>query len=146
MDIAYFSDEQGCSVTTYALDPSEGTLAAIQTVTTLPGGFSGRNTCSMIQISSSGRFLYVPNRGHNSIAGFIVDSSTGRLTANGHTSTEAVPSSFSLDPEGNFLFAAGTASNRLASYRVNGDTGQLTPLETYDVGNRPSWVLINETR
>ena len=145
MDIAYFSDEQGCSVTSYALDPSEGTLTAIQTVPTLPGGFAGRNTCSMIQISSSGRFLYVPNRGHNSIAGFIVDSSSGRLTSNGQTLTEAVPSSFSLDPEGNFLFAAGTASNRLASYRVNGDTGQLTPLETYDVGNRPSWVLINET-
>jgi 6-phosphogluconolactonase len=86
--------------------------------------------------------LYAPNRGHNSIAGFSVDVSSGRLTAIGHVSTEAVPSPFSLDPEGNFLFAAGAESNRLAAYRVNRETGELTPLETYAVGKRPMWVLM----
>ncbi len=141
-DVVYFSTEQGCSVTGYRLDTSMGTLSAFQTITTLPGGYTGRNTCSQIQISSSGKFLYVPNRGHNSIAGFTVDASTGRLTAIGQVSTEAVPSAFSLDPEGKFLFAAGSASGRLASYRINGDTGELTPLETYAVGNRPMSVLM----
>ncbi len=140
-DIVYFSNEQGCSVTGYRLDTLTGTLSAFQTITTLPDGYTERNTCSQIQISSSGKFLYVPNRGHNSIAGFSVDASTGRLTAIGQVSTEAVPSAFSLDPEGNFLFAAGSASGRLASYRINGDTGELTPLETYSVGQRPMWVL-----
>ena len=141
-DIVYFSNEQGCSVTGYRLDTSTGTLSAFQTITTLPDGYTGRNTCSQIQMSSSGKFLYVPNRGHNSIAGFSVDPSTGRLTAIGQVSTEAVPSAFSLDPEGKFVFAAGSASGRLASYRINGDTGELTPLETYPVGNRPIGVLV----
>lgn len=141
-DILYFSNEQGCSVTAYRLNTSKGTLSAIQTITTLPAGYTERNTCSQIQISSSGKFLYAPNRGHNSIAGFSVDQSTGRLTAIGQVSTEPVPSSFSLDPEGKFLFAAGSESGRLASYRINGDTGELTPLETYAVGKRPMWVLI----
>ena len=141
-NVVYFSNEQGCSVSAYRLDPSGGTLSAFQTITTLPEGYSGRNTCSQIQISASGKFLYVPNRGHNSIAGFTVDTSSGRLTAIGQVGTEVVPSAFSLDPEGNFLFAAGSESNRLASYRVNGDTGALTPLETYSVGKRPMGVLI----
>jgi len=141
-DIVYFSNEQGCSVTGYRVDPATGALSAFQTITTLPDGYTERNTCSQIQISASGKFLYVPNRGHNSIAGFSVDPSTGRLTAIGQVSTEAVPSAFSLDPEGKFLFAAGSASGRLASYRINGDTGGLTPLETYSVGNRPMWVLV----
>jgi 6-phosphogluconolactonase len=141
-NIVYFSDEQGCSVTGYRLDTSKGTLSAFQTITTLPEGYTGRNTCSQIQISSSGKFLYVPNRGHNSIAGFSVDASTGRLTSIEQVSTEAVPSAFSLDPDGSFLFAAGSASGRLASYRINGDTGGLTPLETYAVGKRPMWVLV----
>jgi len=141
-DILYFSNEQGCSVTGYRLDTSTGTLSAFQTITTLPDGYTGRNTCSQIQISSSGKSLYVPNRGHNSIAGFSVDTSTGRLTAIGQVSTEAVPSAFSLDPEGKFLFAAGSESGRLASYRINSDTGELTPLETYSVGKRPMWVLV----
>ena len=141
-DIVYFSNEQGCSVTGYRLDTSTGALTAFQAITTLPDGYAGRNTCSQIQMSSSGKFLYVPNRGHNSIAGFSVDASTGRLTAIGQVSTEAVPNAFSLDPEDKFIFAVGSASGRLASYRINGDTGELTPLETYSVGNRPSAVLV----
>ena len=140
-DVVYFSDEQGCSVTGYRLNTSTGTLSAFQTITTLPDGHTGRNTCSQIQISSSGKFLYVPNRGHNSIAAFSVDA-TGQLTSIGQVSTEVVPSAFSLDPEGKFLFAAGSESGRLASYRINSDTGELTPLETYSVGQRPMGVLV----
>ena len=142
LDVVYFSNEQGCSVTGYRLDTATGRLAAFQTVPTLPEGFSGRNTCSQIQISPTGSFLYVPNRGHNSIAGFSLDAATGALTPIEITPTEAVPSAFSLDPEANFIFAAGSASDRLASYRVDGGTGELTPLETYPVGKRPMGVLI----
>jgi 6-phosphogluconolactonase len=143
LDILYTSDEQGSSVSGYRLDPMKGTLSALQTISTLPGGYRGRNTCSQIQISSSGKFLYVPNRGHNSIAGFSVDAA-GRLTAIGHVATEPVPSAFSLDPGGNFLFAAGSESGRLTGYRIEGETGKLSPLETYSVGKRPMWVLITE--
>jgi 6-phosphogluconolactonase len=140
LDIVYFSNEQGCSVTGYRLDRAAGTLAAEQTITTLPTGFTARNTCSQIHLTSSGRFLYVGNRGHNSIAGFAVDTS-GRLTAAGHASTEPVPSAFCLDPAGRFVFAAGSASGRLASYRINAETGALTPLTTYAMGQRPQAVL-----
>jgi 6-phosphogluconolactonase len=139
-DVVYFSNEQGCSVTGYRLDRTTGTLSAPQTVTTLPSGVTARNTCSQIHLTPSGRFLYVGNRGHNSIAGFAVDTA-GRLTAIGHASTEPVPSAFSLDPAGRFLFAAGSASGRLASYRINGETGALTPLTTYVAGQRPQAVL-----
>jgi 6-phosphogluconolactonase len=139
-DIAYFSNEQGCSVTAYRLDPGTGTLSAVQTISTLPEGFAARNTCSQIHLTPSGRFLYVGNRGHNSIAGFAVDAA-GRLTAVGQAPTEPVPSAFCLDPAGRFVFAAGSASGRLASYRINEETGALTALATYDAGQRPQAVL-----
>jgi 6-phosphogluconolactonase len=140
-DLVYFSNEQGCSVTAYRLDPATGTLSMLQTVSTLPPGHTARNTCSQIHLVPSGRLLYVANRGHNSIAGFAVDG-TGHLTSIGHAPTEAVPSAFALDPTGRFLFAAGSASGRLAAYRINGDTGALTPLTTYTVGQRPQAVLV----
>ena len=139
-NLVYFSNEQGCSVTGYRLDPTSGTLTAVQTISTLPDGYTARNTCSQIHLTPSGHFLYVGNRGHNSIAGFAVDSA-GRLTAIGQVPTEAVPSAFGLDPAGRFVFAAGTASGRLASYRINQETGALTPLTTYAVGQRPGAVL-----
>jgi len=141
LDLVYFSNEQGCSVTAYRLDRSAGTLSAVQTISTLPGGFSARNTCSQIHLTPSARFLYVGNRGHNSIAGFAVDPANGHLTAIGQVPTEAVPSAFFIDPAGRFLFAAGTASGRLASYRIDDDSGALTPLTAEPVGQRPAAVL-----
>ena len=144
MDTVYFSDEQGCSVTAYRLDTGAGTLTAFQTISTLPQGFSGDNTCSQIQITSTGKFLYAPNRGHNSIAGFTVDPSSGMLSAAGHVATEAVPRAFSLDPQGKFVYAAGQQTGNLTSYVIDQDTGGLTPSEIYPVGDRPMWVLITE--
>ena len=140
LDLVYFSNEQGCSVTSYRIEPDDGTLAPLQTISTLPAGFDARNTCSQIHLTPSGRFLYVGNRGHNSIAGFRVSPGTGLLMPAGHAATEAVPSAFCLDPDGKFLVAAGTASGRLASYRIDGDNGALIPLAVADVGPRPAAV------
>ena len=141
LDIVYFSDEQGCSVTAYRVDGASGALSAVETTPSLPAGVSVRNTCSQIYLTPSARFLYVGNRGHNSIAGFAVDRTTGRLTPAGHAPTEAVPTAFGLDSTGTLLFSPGTASGRLASYRIDGDTGALAPLDTYTVGKRPAAVL-----
>jgi 6-phosphogluconolactonase len=141
-DLVYFSNEQGCSVTVYRFDASAGTLTPLQTVSTLPAGYTGQNSCSKIQIAPSGKFLYAPNRGHNSIAGFAVDATTGLLTPIGQAPSEPVPRAFSLDPEGKFLYAAGIESGRLAAYRVDADTGVLQPMKTYPVGSRPMWVMI----
>jgi 6-phosphogluconolactonase len=143
LDIVYFSNEQGCSVTAYRLDRANGTLASVQTISTLPAGHSERTTCSQIHLTPSGRFLFVGNRAANgsSIAAFAVDPATGHLTAAGHTPTEAVPSAFCLDPAGHFLFAAGTASGRLASYRIDQQSGALMSLAVIEVGKRPAAVL-----
>jgi 6-phosphogluconolactonase len=143
LDVVYFSNEQGCSVTAYRLDRVNGTLSSVQTTSTLPPGRSERTTCSQIHLSPSGGFLYVGNRAVNgsNIAAFVVDPTTGQLTAAGHISTETVPSAFCLDPAGHFLFAAGTASGRLASYRIDQQSGALAPLALEEVGQRPAAVL-----
>jgi 6-phosphogluconolactonase len=143
LDVVYFSNEQGCSVTAYRLDRANGALSSVQTTSTLPAGHSERTTCSQIHLTPSGRFLYVGNRAANAsgIAAFAVDPATGHLTAAGHIPTEPAPSAFCLDPAGHFLFAVGTASGRLASYRINQQSGALTPLAVQQVGQRPAAVL-----
>mgnify|MGYP001303597961 CR=1 FL=1 len=144
-DVLYFSNEQGCSITAYGFDATTGTLSAFQTISTLTEGYQGENTCAQIQITGSGRYLYAPNRGHNSIAGFSVDATTAQLTPIGHAPAEAVPRAFGLDPGGNFLYAAGLDTGVMTSYRIDGDTGELEPLETYHVGKAPMWVLMVRT-
>ena len=139
--LVYFSNEQGCSVTTYRFDAASGTLHAMQTVSTLPENYSGQNSCSQIRIHPSGKFLYAPNRGHNSIACFAVDASSGLLTPVARVAAEAVPRAFNLDPAGRFLYAAGLESGRLVAYRIDADGGGLEPVKTYALGARPMWVL-----
>ncbi len=143
-DVVYFSDEQGSSVTAYHRDASTGTLTAVQTISSLPEGYEGRNAPAQIHMHPSGCFLYLSNRGHDSIAGFAIDEATGQLNPLGQQPTEPGPRAFNLDPSGRYLFAAGQRSGRLATYRIDERTGELTPLETYAVGENPMWVLTME--
>jgi 6-phosphogluconolactonase len=142
LPVVYFVNEQGSSVTAYQFDRSAGTLRAFQTISTLPAGFAGENTCAQIHIAPSGDFLYASNRGHDSIACFAVDAATGGLNTIGQQPTEQMPRAFNLDPEGRFLFAAGLVSGKLASYRIDDQTGALEPIQTYLVGERPMWVHV----
>lgn len=141
-DMAYFSNEQGSSITAYDLDPSAGTLTAKQTISTLPSDYTGENTCAQIQITPSGKNLYAPNRGHDSIACYSVDASSGLLTSIGNVQTEKVPRALSLDPQGGFLYVAGLDTGQLASYSVDSDSGTLQPLEVQPIGASPMWVLL----
>lgn len=143
-NMVYFSNEQGCSVTAYHVDTAGGTLSPFQTVSTLPAGFDGRNSCAQIQITPSGQFLYAPNRGHNSMAGFKVDANSGELTPIEHVSVDPVPRAFSIDPTGHFLYVTGLESGRLLAYRIDQSSGTLSHLQTYTIGARPMWVLITE--
>ena len=143
-NIVYSSNEQGNSVTVYVYDADKGNLHPVQTVSTLPSGYNGPNSCSQIQITPNGRFLYAPNRGHNSIACFTVNPDNGDLSPIGQTATEAVPRAFSIDPQGSFVYAAGLETGRLASYRIDQDNGSLNAGDVYDVGKGPMWVLITE--
>ena len=142
LDVVYISNEKGSSVTACRFDPSSGTLSSFQSLSTLPEGWDGQNTCAQIHITSSGRHLYVSNRGHDSIAGYALDAADGRMTPFGQRPTEAVPRAFNVDPSGRFLIAAGRDTGRLAVYRIGADSGLLEPLDVVSVGARPMWVLI----
>ncbi|MDE3000664.1 MAG: lactonase family protein [Gemmatimonadota bacterium] len=141
LDLVYASNEQGSSVTAFSLDTGSGVLEPVQTLSTLPEGFRGENTCAQIHMHPSGRFLYVSNRGHDSIACFAVDG-TGGLTCIGIQRTEPVPRAFGIDPTGSFLYAGGQDSGKLASYRIDEHSGRLCPMRIYSVGKQSMWILI----
>ncbi len=97
--------------------------------------------CSDIQSSTSGKFLYVPNRGHDSIACFNVNEATGELSGNGWVPTGSGTRTLAFSPDNTFLFAACEHADCIASYRINQQTGTLKPIEPYPVGKGPMWVL-----
>ncbi len=125
---AYVNNELDSTVTAYTYDGTRGVFAEVGTHTTLPAAFAGNNSTAEIAVHPNGRFVYVSNRGHHSIAIFAVDATTGDLTAIGHESTRGeTPRSFALDPSGAWLLAANQNTDTVAVFRVNTDTGALTP-------------------
>ena len=142
LGVLYFSNEQGCTVGAYRLDTANGTLSQFQTVPTIPEDFTDRNTCSQIQVTGSGRFLYAPNRGHNSLACFTVNTATGELAANGMVNAEPVPNALAVGPDEKFLYSAGQESGNMAIFGIDAGSGQLTRVATTPLGNRPAWISI----
>ncbi|QDU37052.1 6-phosphogluconolactonase [Maioricimonas rarisocia] len=146
-DVAFVSEEQGSSMGAYRFDPEAGTLSPLEGQhrhSTLPDGFSQRNSCSDIEVTPDGRYVYVGNRGHDSIAGFAFDDD-GRISSLGTFATEQTPRSFNIDPSGRFLYAAGQGSGRLAAYRIDESSGALRRFATYKAGSTPWWVLVVHT-
>lgn len=141
----YVANENGSTVTAYHFDNTKGTLAPFQTVSTLPpeGYEPGEeeNSCSQIRITPNGKFLYAPNRGHNSVACFRIDDS-GALSTIGYTPIERHTRGMAMDPQGKFLYTTGAASGRMASFIISQQTGALEPLENFALGDGPMWVEI----
>ena len=141
LDYVYFDNEQGNSVTVFRLDAGKGTLAPIQTLSTLPEGYDLPNSCARLEGAPSGRFLYAANRGHDSIAVFEIDTDSGKLVSRGQAKTEATPRSFTIEPGERYLIAAGQSSGRVAVFAIDPKRGTLDRRHTYEVGERPWWVM-----
>ena len=141
--IAYIDNEQGNSVTAYRRDAG-GQLTPGQTVGTLPADFRGENATAEIQTHPSGRWLYVSNRGHDSIARVAIHGAGDRLSWSGCTSTETTPRSFTLSPSGRHLLVAGESSGTLAVYQVDDSTGELQSVARHRIGPRLWWVLCTD--
>jgi 6-phosphogluconolactonase len=125
---AYVCNEMLSTVTAFAYDPASGKLTSLQTLSTVPKDFHGDNSTAEIETSHDGRFVYVSNRGHNSIAIFSIDGKSGHLTPVGHQSTEGkTPRCFKIDPTGNWMIAANQDTDNVISLRVDRKTGKLTP-------------------
>ncbi|HLG51623.1 MAG TPA: lactonase family protein [Chloroflexota bacterium] len=125
----YLINEIGSTVTVLAYDGDRGTAREVQTISTLPEGFSGPNTCADIHVHPSGRFVYGSNRGHDSIVIYAVDKATGRLAQIGHQPTLGrTPRNFLITSEGTWLLAANQDSDTIVTFRIDTQTGLLTPV------------------
>jgi 6-phosphogluconolactonase len=123
---AYVINELLNTITAFAYAPTSGLLQEIQTLTTLPEHFEGQNSTAEIVVHPSGRFLYGSNRGHDSLAMYAIDPSTGRLVLLGHEPTQGrTPRNFAIDPTGTWLLAANQGSGNVVVFRVNRETGKL---------------------
>jgi 6-phosphogluconolactonase len=125
---AYVINEMKSSMTALAYDARKGSFTELQTLSTLPKDFTGKNSGAEIEVDPTGRFVYGSNRGHDSIAVFAINSSKGTLTPVEQTPTQGkVPRGFGIDPTGGYLFAENQNSDTVVLFRRDAKSGRLTP-------------------
>jgi 6-phosphogluconolactonase len=124
----YVLGEMASSITAFKYDAAHGMGTWLQTVSTLPPDFTGNNGTAEIIVHQSGKFVYASNRGHNTIAAFGIDQSTGMLNPIGWTSTQGkIPRGFNIDPSGRMMLVGNQNSDTVVPFRINQNTGRLIP-------------------
>ena len=123
----YVINELDSSILVYSHHPSTGGLKELQYISTIPKDNTiMNNTCADIHITPDGNFIYGSNRGHNSLAIFRIDQSTGCLTNIGfHPSGGSEPRNFAIEPSGNFLMCANQDSDNLTVFSIDQKSGAL---------------------
>jgi len=127
LPLVFVADELNSTVTTLRFDRRSGALHAVGAVSTLPKGWNGENFPADIHVDSSGRTLYVSNRGHNSIAMFSVAPETGALAQAQVIPTDGDwPRNFTLDPTERWLLVANQRSGNVVLFARDQRNGRLT--------------------
>ncbi len=138
---AYVINELDYTVTAFAYKPASGTLTNIQSITTLPSGFDGSNSCAEVRVHPSGKFLYGSNRGHDSIVVYRIEPAKGTLTFVEHETADIkTPRNFNIDPTGKFCLVANQGGNSVVVFLINQKTGALEPTEHKIAVGRPVCV------
>jgi len=128
LPLVFVANELDSTVVTLRFDAERRALLLLDARSTLPAGWTGTNYPADIHVASSGRTLYVSNRGHNSIAMFSVAKSTGALALERVVSTDGDwPRNFSLSPDERWLLVANQRSDSVVVFGRDPDTGKLTP-------------------
>jgi len=138
----YVANEMGLSVTVFARNISDGSLTPLQTVPTLPPGTPAKDaTVAEIALSPTGQWLYVSNRGCDTISVFAIDAD-GKLTLMQNApALVKMPRHFALDPAGQWLITAGQKDNRIAVLKIDPKTGQLSATDQSATVGSPVCVL-----
>jgi 6-phosphogluconolactonase (cycloisomerase 2 family) len=138
---AYVINELDSTVTAYRYDATGGTFTPLQRIPSTPDSFTGLSTGAEIALSADDRFVYVSNRGDDSIGVFAVGAggllSPRRWAAAGGKT----PRFFALWPDGTRLYAANEDSDTITAFGIDVDSGMLTPLGGVARTGSPTCIL-----
>ncbi|WP_395737286.1 lactonase family protein [Prosthecobacter sp.] len=122
----YVINELANTVTCFDYAAVTGTLTERQTISTLPGDFTGKSYTADLKITPDGSFLYGTNRGHDSIASYRIGAD-GKLTLLSiDPSLGKGPQNLLISPDGKWLLCANMPGNSVIVFRIDATSGKIT--------------------
>jgi 6-phosphogluconolactonase len=141
----YVDHETDSEVGVYAIDGC--TLKEIQVTGTVPEDAKAHNTTAELVISADGKFLYVGNRGHDSVSVFAIDRKSGMLSLKENVpSGGRTPRNVRIDPSGNWFFAANENGGNVTEFKVDKESGHLMPTGVTAPINTPGGIYFLKVR
>lgn len=121
----YMAEEMQSGIAVLARDPQNGGLKQIQELSTISSDFHDDNSTAEVVMHPNGKFVYISNRGRDSIAAFAVGAD-GKLTWASETPTRGQhPRFFTFDPSGKFMLVMNMWERNVLTYFVDAETGAL---------------------
>jgi 6-phosphogluconolactonase len=126
---AYTNNEMSSTLTALTYDAAKGEFKKLNTLSTLPAAHKGNSTAETV-VHPNGKFVYVSNRGHNSIAIFSIDEKTGEIKSLGHQREGInIPRNFNIDPTGTWMIVGNQAGDSIVVFAIDTATGMLKPTD-----------------
>jgi len=132
--LLYVVNETDSTVSAFRIDASDARLTELGHESTRGDERSSANKSGSIAVHPSGRFVYVSNRGDDTV-GVLATDSDGGMARVGEVAScpatsrrgagEAHPRHIALTPDGRWLVVANTYADRLALFAVDAGTGAL---------------------
>jgi 6-phosphogluconolactonase len=123
----YAVQEISNEVLAFNWDAGKGALAQFQAVPTIAESFKDATTAAEIAVRADGKFLYVTNRGEDTVVVYSIDAKNGELTFRQRVpSGGKVPRYFSFDPTGKWFIVSNQEGGTVVVFSVDAATGALT--------------------
>ncbi|MGL6076052.1 MAG: lactonase family protein [Fimbriiglobus sp.] len=117
--LMFVNGEINSTVNVVSLDLAAGKAEVTQTLSSLPFAVKGNSTAEC-RIHPNGKFVYVSNRGHNSVAAFKLEGK--KLTAIGHAKGDIkIPRNFNIDPTGKWMLIASQDGDQVGVFLIGED-------------------------
>ncbi|MFD4787288.1 lactonase family protein [Streptomyces sp. NPDC058459] len=123
---AYLANEVDDTVAVCAYDPASGRLTVGEPQPSGSAG-TGTNYPAEFAVTPDGRFAFLANRGHDSVARYAVEGDGARLRLLGTVPVGGnFPRQLALSPDGRLLFTANQRSGTVSVFHVDTGTGALS--------------------
>lgn len=140
----YLDLEISSELVSMVFNPQTAELTLLDKISTLPLDYHGLNEPAEIRLHPNGRFIYVNNRGEDTLAWYSVGDK-GKLARLGSVKLAKsihpglASRSFAFDPSGRYLVSADRPDDKIKVYRVNAESGALSLLSEFAVP-QPAFV------
>ncbi|MBB5390452.1 MULTISPECIES: lactonase family protein [unclassified Herbaspirillum] len=137
----YLLNELTAEVAVLRWDAQQARLAAVQTLPVSSEGFQGARSGAEIVVSRDGRYVYVEDRGENTLVAYAVDAASGTLSLVQRIGSGGErPWGFAIHPSGKWMLVANQRSGKVNVFGIDPVSGKLS--ETSHAAEVPTPVSL----